>query len=106
MQHGSREEVGGGGCEILLEELISGTVTALLPAEDGGHAGLAVLGAEEVVEHGVEGGGEVVAAPRQVEEVLVDQPEQGVQLEVHVAQPLHVERAPGHEEQHNYRHWG
>ena len=64
--------------------------------------GLAVLGAHEVVEDRVEGGGEEVEASGEVEEVLVHRPEVLVLSEVHVAQSLEVERCPRDKEENHH----
>ena len=79
--------------------------TSLRLAEEGPVEGLAVLGAHEVVEDRVEGGGEEVEAAGEVEEVLVHSPEVLVLSEVHIAQALEVERCPGDKEENNHRHW-
>ena len=74
-------------------------------ADKGPRVSLAVLGAHQVVEDGVEGGGEEVEAAGEVEEVLVDRPEVLVLSEVHVTQPLEVKRRPGDKEENNHRNW-
>ena len=63
---------------------------------------LAVLGAHEVVEDGVEGGGEEVEAAGEVEEVLVHSPEVLALSEVHVTQSLKVERCPRDKEEDDH----
>ena len=63
---------------------------------------LAVLCAHEVVEDGVEGGGEEVEAAGEVEEVLVHSPEVLVLSEVHVTQSLEVERCPRDKEEDDH----
>ena len=64
--------------------------------------GRSVLGAHEVVEDGVEGGGEEVEAAGEVEEVLVDGSECEAVLEVDIAQPLDVKRSPRDEEENHH----
>ena len=71
--------------------------------EDHGLECLSVLGAHEVVEDGVEGGGEVVEAAREIHEILIDSPVEMTVLEVDISKPLYVERSPGNEEQDNDR---
>ena len=72
------------------------------PAGHGSSEGLPVLDAHDVVEEGVEGGGEIVETPGGVEEDLVDCSEHFQLLEVNITQPLEVERSPGDkEEDHN-----
>ena len=75
-------------------------------AEQRSLESLPVLGAHQVVEHRVEGGGEEVEAAGEVEEVLVDRPEVLVLSEVHVTQPLEVKRRPGDKEENNHRNCG
>ena len=75
------------------------------PAEESPLESLAVLGAHQVVEDGVEGGGEEVEAAGEVEEVLVHSPEVLVLSEVHVTQSLEVERCPRDKEENHHRHW-
>ena len=71
-------------------------------ADKGPCVSLAVLGAHQVVEDGVEGGGEEVEAAGEVEEVLVHSPEVLVLSEVHVTQSLKVERCPRDKEENNH----
>ena len=71
-------------------------------ADEGPCVSLAVLCAHQVVEDGVEGGGEEVEAAGEVEEVLVHSPEVLVLSEVHVTQSLKVERCPGDKEENNH----
>ena len=56
-----------------------------------------VLEAHQVVEDGVDGGGEVVEEAGDVVEVLVDRPEDEGVLEVDVAESLGVEGRPTEE---------
>ena len=71
-------------------------------AEQRSLESLPVLGAHQVVERRVEGGGEEVEAAGEVEEVLVHRPEVLVLPEVDVAQALEVERCPGDKEEDNH----
>ena len=63
--------------------------------------GLPVLGTHQVVEDGVEGGGQEVEAAGQPEENLVDGSVQLVVLEVDISETLDVKRGPGDEEQND-----
>ena len=71
-------------------------------ADKGPRVSLAVLGAHQVVEDRVEGGGEEVEAAGEVEEVLVHSPEVLVLSEVHVTQSLKVERCPRDKEEDDH----
>ena len=71
-------------------------------ADKGPCVSFAVLGAHQVVEDGVEGGGEEVEAAGEVEEVLVHSPEVLVLSEVHVTQTLEVERCPRDKEEDDH----
>ena len=71
-------------------------------AEECSLESLPVLGAHQVVEDGVEGGGEEVEAAGEVEEVLVHRPEVLVLSEVHITQSLEVERCPRDKEENNH----
>ena len=95
------DQVGGGGVESReLHHRIR--VFLEFPAGHGGSESLSVLDAHDVVEEGVEGGGEIVETAGGVEEDLVDCAEHFQLLEVNIAQPLEVERSPGDkEEDHN-----
>ena len=74
-------------------------------AEDNRLEGISVLGAHEVVEDRVEGGGEEVEAAREVEEILIDGSVDGQVLEVDIAKALEVEGGPGDKEENNNRNY-
>jgi len=59
---------------------------------------LSVLDAHEVVQDGVDGGGNVVEDAGDVHEVLIGRAEEGGILQVDVAQSLRVEGQPAEEE--------
>ena len=79
--------------------------TVLGGTEEDGPEGLPVLAAHQVVQDGVEGGGEEVEAAGDVHEVLVEcaVPGQVVVVVVVVGQPLHVEGSPRDEEHDHHR---
>ena len=60
-----------------------------------------VLDTHQVVEDGVERGGEVVEAAGDVEEVLVDCPKRVAVFEVDIAESLDVKWSPGNEERND-----
>lgn len=64
--------------------------------------GVPVLKGHEVVEDGVDGGGEVVEEPGDVVEVLVDGAEDRGLLEVDIGEALGVEGGPAEEEGHDH----
>ena len=100
------EQVGGRGSQGLRQPAKAATSRASIRlAEESPLESLAVLGTHEVVEDGVEGGGEEVEAAGEVEEVLVHSPEVLVLSEVHVTQSLEVERCPRDKEENHHRHW-
>ena len=82
---------------------------------------LPVLDAHESVEQRVEGAGEIVQdscqitfvslasaslsgchLTREIEEILIDLPEEESRLEVDIAEPLEVERGPGDKEEEDH----
>ena len=70
-------------------------------AKDDSHEGMPVLDTHEVVEDGVECGGEVVEETIEVHEVLIDSPVDMTVPEVDIAKPLNMKRSPRDEEQNN-----
>ena len=97
------EQVGGGGGQGLRQPAQAATSRASIRlAEECSLESLPVLGAHQVVEDGVEGGGEEVEAAGEVEEVLVHRPEVLVLSEVHITQSLEVERCPRDKEENNH----
>ena len=59
---------------------------------------LPIFDRHQIVQDGVDGGGDVVEDARDVHEILVDGPEDHGLLEVDIAEPLGVEWGPAQEE--------
>lgn len=80
-------------------------VQGRLGATQGLLEGLAILDRHQVVQDGVNGGGDVVADARHVHEILVDGSEDVRVLEVDVAQALGVEWDPAEEKGNDHHGW-
>ena len=63
---------------------------------------MSVFQRHQVVQDGIDGGGEVIEEPADVVQVLVDRPEEVRVFEVDVGEALSVERGPTEEEGQNH----